>query len=264
MRLNLLPDKDGYSVKMSNGSTIENELKGGAVAKRLDMLDITYIANTQFTLNRAQFNYFRTFIDTYYSAPQWFDILLVIEPNIPEYPLRNYKAQILPGTVALNSQDGLQFVVSMQIECYLDDIGLTSKNYPVDQEDSVFVRAYLAEAAMKITNHIYDRYSNSTPAGDSLNGLDYIKVIANFIEGELKIPLVIYDKWPAESATVLASFIEGELRTILRLYDKWPNENITVSASFVEGEIKVLLIVYDKWPVESIGVTASFSEGTLT
>lgn len=122
MRFNLIPDRDGYKVSMSTASTIENELKGGTSAKRLDVIGSTYKVQTQFTLTPEKYNYFRDFVEAYYLAPEWFDILLFIEPYITKYPLLNYKAQIEPESVKLISATGLKFVVQMQLEAYPSDL----------------------------------------------------------------------------------------------------------------------------------------------
>ncbi len=252
MRLELLPDRDGYSISFSNDAVIENDLKGGKSAKRLDMLDVTYFANVQFTLSPERYNYFREFLATYQSSPQWFDVLLVIEPYIAEYPLRNYKAQIAPGSVKLSKTDGRNFNVGLTLECYLDDLPLTSTLYPVDESDRISTAFQLISGYMKVIFHTYNFYAPEN-----------IGVGFSLVSGNLRLIFKTYDFYAPENVGATFSLTSGSLRVVYHNYADWPVENVGATFSLISGSIKVVLISYADWPVENIGTTFSLISGSL-
>lgn len=254
MRLNLIPDVEGYGVKMSNtDAVISNDLLGGSRAVRLDMLNVTYIVNVQYTLNPERYNYLREFFATYFDTMPWFDVLLVIEPYIAEYPLRNYKAQIIPGSIRLILADGLKYIVAFQMECYLDDVPLTSKNYPVDDNDSMNVSFNFVSGNMKITDHKYYNWPNEN-----------IGTNFSFISGDLRLKFQQYNNWPNERIGIGFNYVSGSMKVVIRNYNNWPVENIGTTFNFVNGSIKVTFVSYNNWPIENIGISFNFVSGSLT
>lgn len=251
MRFNLLPDRDGYNVVYSNQCIKETLLDGGVSAKRLDFTDVTYIVDCQFTLTKSKYEYFKTFTATYYAGPVWFDILLVIEPYIPLYPIRNYKAQIVPGTDRLTRVNGNTFTVAMQLECYLDDLPLTSQPYPLDQHETMLIGATPTAASMKIDNHIYNEPNENTAISMSV------------ISAELRVLLRGYANWPNENVGVSMSAISAELRSLLRSYANWTNENTAISMTVISADLAVKLRTYANWPVENIGISMTVISGSL-
>jgi hypothetical protein len=110
----LPPDNSAYSV--TDGiETIATQLDGGASRYRRDILGATSRVTVAWNVGPAEYLYIRSFykgVVASGSLPFEIDLLLD-EPR-----LTTHKAYFRPGSMVLNSQKGLTYFVSAELEVY--------------------------------------------------------------------------------------------------------------------------------------------------
>lgn len=106
------PDQSGYSVTDGN-EVIAVKLDGGASRYRRDVLGATSTVTVQWSVDPDVYRYLRAFYKTATangSTPFLIDLLLD-EPSLTEH-----KAYFVPGSMRLQSQKGLEYIVAAQLE----------------------------------------------------------------------------------------------------------------------------------------------------
>lgn len=257
MRLELLPDSDGYSFRYSNEYTKENQLLGGLAARRFDLYYTTFKVDVRFTLSKDNFDYLCSFLDEYEENVEWFDIVLITEPKNIEYALRNHKAQITPGSVNLGGVAGHRFVVTMELECYVDDPVPTSKPYDVQLNENLNVSAEFVFGAMKITLHETNFYETM----QTLAGVPFIELRETLRSYQYGLDDGSGDR--SEPIDVSANIQTITLRNVLRSYSNWPKEPIAMTASLPFIELIGADFTYQNYR-ETIQVSGNFVSGTLS
>lgn len=111
-KLNLLPDRSGYSVQ-DGEEVISVKLDGGLSKYRRDVLNSSSSLTVQFTLTASGYRYLRDF---YRVITEKGALPFLIDLIIDEAELTEHTAYFVPGTMKLQSQSGLQYVVSTQLE----------------------------------------------------------------------------------------------------------------------------------------------------
>lgn len=122
--LTIPPDQSSYTV-IDGLETLSVKLDGGASKYRRDVLNATSFVTVQWSLNPDDYKYIRAFYNTATasgSVPFLIDLLL----DFPE--LTQHQAYFIPGTMKLQSQAGLQYVVVAQLEV---------KPIPANEEDDL-------------------------------------------------------------------------------------------------------------------------------
>lgn len=125
------PDQAGYAA--SDGSEVVSaKLDGGASRRRRDIIGATSTVNVAWTCNEPKFKYLRSFYRAVtQSGATPFNVgLLLDEPEITMH-----KAYFVSGSMQLQSQRGLTYVVVAQLEVY---------PLPVKQSDANYVEFYNA------------------------------------------------------------------------------------------------------------------------
>lgn len=113
-RLNLPPDQTGYSVTDGN-EVLSAKLDGGASRFRRDILGSTSNVTVQWSVGPQEYKYLRSFYKAFLSSgSKPFSIELIVD----EADLTEHKAYFVPGSMRLQSQSGLQYVVAAQLEIY--------------------------------------------------------------------------------------------------------------------------------------------------
>lgn len=108
------PDQAGYAT--ADGiEVVSAKLDGGASRRRRDIIGATSTVNVAWTCNEAKYLYLRSFYRTVAGEGATpFNIgLLLDRPTIT-----THKAYFVPGSMQLQSQRGLTFVVAAQLEVY--------------------------------------------------------------------------------------------------------------------------------------------------
>tara|TARA_Y100001973_G_C5206110_1_gene341641 strand:+ start:471 stop:947 length:477 start_codon:yes stop_codon:yes gene_type:complete len=111
-KMTIPPDQSGYSVTDGN-EVVATKLDGGASRYRRDILGATSTVTVQWSVGPDVYRYLRAFYKTATangSSPFLIDLLLD-EPSLTEH-----KAYFVPGSMRLQSQKGLQYVVAAQLE----------------------------------------------------------------------------------------------------------------------------------------------------
>lgn len=126
-KLNLTPDQASYAVSDSSNEVIRVALQGGAGRYRRDILNGSKLVNVTWTIGPADYDYLQMFyrVATYRAGEPFRIDLLIGESNLTEHD-----ARFIPGTFQLQSQRGLTFTVSAQLE-------VTAKQYDYAYEDSL-------------------------------------------------------------------------------------------------------------------------------
>lgn len=112
-KLTLAPDADGYSER-DGEDVISVALDGGGARYRRDKIGSSKSVSVRWTLNRVQYAYFRAFfVTTTKKGALPFLIDLVGESGLgPE----EHQCSFVPGSVGLQAQKGLTYVVGAQLE----------------------------------------------------------------------------------------------------------------------------------------------------
>ena len=109
------PDQASYAVT-DGKEVVYTQLDGGAGRFRRDILGATSRVVVQWTCNREKYKYVRSFyrgVTVSGSLP--FEIDLYLDDP---FELTTHKAYFVPETMKLASQQGLQFVVTAELEVY--------------------------------------------------------------------------------------------------------------------------------------------------
>ena len=205
--------------------------------------------------SEAKYQQFLDFYNEYADTGEWFDIILLIEPEIARYPLRNYKAQVIPNTFFLSVERGV-YDVTIQIEAYLDEppMFIVSEKYPVLPvvwREDMNVSADVLEVTLR---EVMLEYQTQ---------LESMNVSADILEGTLRELSRLYDDGAIEEMTVAADILEGTLREVMKLYNDGAIEEMNVSADIIAGTLKSVLINYTRYPLEEMTVSADIIGGTL-
>jgi hypothetical protein len=135
----LAPDAEGYT-STDGEEWVQSKVDGGAGRYRRDKYGATKRINVQWTLNPAQFQYWRAFWRTVGSDK--FLCPLVSEDGTGA---KDHEVNIIPGTVNLPRQIGLTYVQQCQLE---------AKPLIVDPEDDLAILA-LFEATGGFPDALY-------------------------------------------------------------------------------------------------------------
>jgi hypothetical protein len=109
-KLVLLPDADSYGA--TDGSEwLRTELDGGVGRYRKDKIGASMMVNVQWTLNPAQYAYWKSFYAVVGSNAFLCD-LVSDDGNGP----KEHTCNFIPGSVGLASQKGLTYVQRAQLE----------------------------------------------------------------------------------------------------------------------------------------------------
>ena len=230
MRLIFLPNINGYQFAEKGSQYLTFDIPGGFLHSQRNSLVNHWIVDCPFVFSTdSKYQQFLDFYNEYADSAEWFDIILLIEPEIARYPLRNYKAQIIPNTFFLSAERGV-YDVTIQIEAYLDEppMFIASDKYPV------------------------------LPVVWREN----MNVSADIIEGTLREVMLEYQT-QLESMNVSADILEGTLRDVMRLYDDGAIEEMTVTADILSGILSTVLITYTRYPLDDMTVSADIIGGTL-
>ena len=123
-KLNLPPDQAGYAVLDAGNEVVRVQLAGGAGRYRRDILNASKMANVTWTLGPEEYDYFEMFYRVMtLRAGEPFLIDLIIG----ESGLTQHEARFIPGSKQLQSQRGLTYVVTAQLE-------VTPKQYDYEFE----------------------------------------------------------------------------------------------------------------------------------
>lgn len=111
--LTLAPDADGYN-STDGEETIHVKLDGGQSRFRRDKIGSTKTVQVKWTLNPAQYEYWRTFYvsGTQKGALPFLCPLVSEDGNGPELHVCNF----MPGSVSLPTQQGLTYVQQATLE----------------------------------------------------------------------------------------------------------------------------------------------------
>ena len=116
-RFILAPDNSSYSVT-DGKEVIAVQLDGGAARYRRDILNSTRKVSVQWVTDREGYQYIRSFyrsVTVSGSIP--FEIDLVLD--MPT--LTTHQAHFVPGSMILQSQRGLSYIVGAELEVYPND-----------------------------------------------------------------------------------------------------------------------------------------------
>jgi hypothetical protein len=110
-KLVILPDSDSYSF-IDPEETVMIQLDGGAPRTRTDVLNGAYTLQAQWTLDQANYDYFRSFykVVLFQDAGNFLCDLITDDPNPVEH-----KCIFVPGSLSLVSQVGHKYVVSCKM-----------------------------------------------------------------------------------------------------------------------------------------------------
>ena len=257
MRLIFLPNINGYQFAEKGSQYITFDIPGGFLHSQRNSLVNHWIVDCPFVFpSEAKYQQFLDFYNEYADSGEWFDIILLIEPEIARYPLRNYKAQIIPNTFFLSVERGV-YDVTIQIEAYLDEppMFIASEKYPVSSvvwREDMNVSADILEGTLR---EVMLEYQTQ---------LESMNVSADILEGTLRELLRLYDDGAIEEMTVAADILEGTLREVIKLYDDGAIEEMNVTADIIAGTLQSVLISYTRYPLEEMTVSADIIGGTLT
>ena len=111
-KLVIPPDQASYAVT-DGTEVIRVQLQGGAGRYRRDILNSSRTVNVTWTLSPNEYKYIRSFykVSVYDTSAPFLIDLYLDEPTLTEH-----QARFLPGTMQLQSQSGLTFVVTAQLE----------------------------------------------------------------------------------------------------------------------------------------------------
>lgn len=256
MRLIFLPNINGYQFAEKGSQYLTFDIPGGFLHSQRNSLVNHWIVDCPFVFSTdAKYQQFLDFYNQYADTAEWFDIILLIEPEIARYPLRNYKAQVIPNTFFLSVERGV-YDVSIQIECYLDEppMFIVSEKYPVSPvvwREDMNVSADIVEALLREGLKTYE-----VP-------IEEMNVSADIIEATLRDILKLYNDGVIEEITVAADIFDATLREILKLYNDGAIEEIDVAADIVSATLNSVLITYTRYATENITVSANIAGGTL-
>lgn len=108
-----------------------------------------------------------------------------------------------------------------------------------------------------------------------LSGSDAIPMFGDPVElsqvtitgGELREPLIHYDRWEPEAVNLSqVAIASGELREILKKYQNWEPESVNLSQVTISGgTMDQVLIRYQNWEPEYVNLShVSITSGTLS
>lgn len=249
MRLELLPDSGSYALSFSSESFVENGLKGGLPVQRLDIDDTVFIVNCKFSCTPKKFEYLRQFLAAYYETPQWFDILLVTKPFSENFPLTNHKTQIVPGSVSLDSFNGLAYTVSMQFEAYEDEQSYASSPYPFQYREGADFALVIDNASLRESGYI-----GKAEESDIALTIDIMSI---------REPLKTYSYWPFEANDVALTIDSMSMRDPLKTYSYWPFEASDFSLTINAASMRLALISYVDSVPEANSFTLSIDAASL-
>lgn len=109
----LLPSKPGYSVGDSADAVLRAKVGAGPSRQRLDFPRAPHQVTVSFSLDSAQYDYWRAFWSTgieYGSLPFLIDLIIDAED------LAEYEAKFVPGSVSLSDVSGLRYQVDAILE----------------------------------------------------------------------------------------------------------------------------------------------------
>lgn len=112
-KLSLSPDQAGYTTADADDAVLRAKVSAGPARQRLDMLGAPSMVGVGFSLNRNQFQYWRSFFRTTIaegSLPFLIDLILD-QPDPVEH-----EARIIPGSVRLSALSGLRYSVAVTME----------------------------------------------------------------------------------------------------------------------------------------------------
>jgi hypothetical protein len=111
-KLALTPDQAGYNLR-ERREVISVALDGGASRYRKDVINPASLASVQWTLSKAQYQYFRSFFKQIVSSGALpFAIDLVMESGEPE----EYTAYFVPESISVSPYNGFYYTVSADLE----------------------------------------------------------------------------------------------------------------------------------------------------
>ncbi len=155
-KLTIPPDQSGYSVTDGN-EVISVKLDGGASRFRRDVLNAASRVTVQWSVTPDNFRYLRAFyrsVTAQGSTPFLIDLLLD-EPELTEH-----QAYFIPGTMRLQSQRGLQYVVAAELE--------VAPDLPDSEYDAILVTLYNeyggSEQALLMLNQLEQLTNVDLPA----------------------------------------------------------------------------------------------------
>jgi hypothetical protein len=155
-KLNLPPDQAGYAVLDAGNEVVRVQLAGGAGRYRRDILNASKMANVTWTLGPEEYDYFEMFYRVMtLRAGEPFLIDLIIG----ESGLTQHEARFIPGSKQLQSQRGLTYVVTAQLE-------VTPKQYDYAYEDSLIVllSAYTDfDSSLEVINQLEQLVNEDLP-----------------------------------------------------------------------------------------------------
>jgi hypothetical protein len=114
-KLIIPPDQNGYGF-VDPEEVLMVRLEGGASKFRRDILNSNFRLNVQWTLNSAEYTYFRTFYNTIItrgSDPFLLDLYVDDGDNLTEH-----QCYFIPGSTGLKNQNGKSFIVSATLEVH--------------------------------------------------------------------------------------------------------------------------------------------------
>ena len=111
-KLILAPDRTAYTVQ-DGVETLEVKLDGGASRFRWDIVGSTSNVTVQWSVGPENYQYLRAFYRTISShgADPFLIDLILDEPSFTEHTVH-----FIPGSMRLQSQSGLKYVVAAQLE----------------------------------------------------------------------------------------------------------------------------------------------------
>lgn len=155
-KLTIPPDQSGYSVT-DGTEVISVKLDGGASRFRRDVLNAASRVTVQWSVTPDNFRYLRAFyrsVTAQGSTPFLIDLLLD-EPELTEH-----QAYFIPGTMRLQSQRGLQYVVAAELE--------VAPDLPDSEYDAILVTLYNeyggSEQALLMLNQLEQLTNVDLPA----------------------------------------------------------------------------------------------------
>lgn len=247
MRLELLPDRSGYSATPLD-HTVVTDVRGGLPVTRQDIDDGVYEVQCQFTCDRAKFEYLRSFLDQYYTNPQPFEILLVTELDFGPYPLSNHIAQIVPQSVKFNATKGHTYVVSMTLEAYKQENYWASATYAPSFGESLDL--FFSITGARLLGQLYDKW----PA-------EGVELAFSITAAELKNKQDKYDF--QEGLDLVFSITGATLRTLLSAYTMQP-EGLDLTFTITGAQLRTILIRYEAYQPEGLDLTFAINGATLT
>ena len=146
-KLNLPPDQASYGFGDTD-EVISQKLDGGLSRNRVDILNATKVLTCQWTVGSDNYRYLRAFYNVNKAIPFLID-LYMDEPVLTEH-----EAQFVADSFRLNSQQGLTFVVSCQIEAKPIDNSEADESLVelVDAYGSVYEASQVLNLLEKLVN----------------------------------------------------------------------------------------------------------------